>query len=137
MEPQGDKQPGDLTTWPMGHLAFGAWITIRNHYYQDKLRARRPPPGSEGGGGVDPLATIMYELALLEDAGGRKEAGKELEDELVAALVDGRLPAWYEAQLRRLYDEDRASAYAVGVVDRGFEHLPWDGQLHGRLAGII
>ncbi|KXZ54486.1 hypothetical protein GPECTOR_4g551 [Gonium pectorale] len=126
MNPQSGG--GDLDTWPIGNLTFGAWITINNWYTEDKMAVYGPDEDE-----ADPGSDSYHEAMMA----ALKRASKDLEDELVAALLGGCLPAWYEAQLRRLQGEGRASGYAVEIIRRGFRGVPWDVQVLARMAGLV
>ncbi|PNH07800.1 hypothetical protein TSOC_005694 [Tetrabaena socialis] len=112
---------GDLSAWPIGNLTYGAWITVRNHTLNAKLEAIADDDDDDDGG-------LGYNEAALQ------AAEQEFKGEIVAAILQGRLPAWYEARLRQLRD---ASYYVQEVVARrSFADIVWDTQVLDRLAGL-
>ncbi|GFR49074.1 hypothetical protein Agub_g11101, partial [Astrephomene gubernaculifera] len=98
------KVDSDLSTWPMGNLTFGAWITIRNWFFEDRMMAAYELGPDE--------QDKLQEMA--------KRAAAEFVEEIARVLVQGRMPQWYEEQLRKLQREGRQSYYVMEIVRRKF-----------------
>lgn len=62
------------------------------------------------------------------------KARVSFEAHIVEALLDGRLPAWLERELRALLPH-RASGYVHELALRRFQGIPYDEELLGMLAG--
>jgi len=66
-----------------------------------------------------------------------KTPGKNYFDknEIVKALCLGRLPQWYEDNIRKLHATGSGSGYTQKLIENNsFSQIPWDHHIHSQIA---
>lgn len=142
---------------PVGTLMFGCWTFL----YQCNTRAYARDIGAAGGGGVSGGSDMDIEgfdsttsganAAFQFDSSGvnlvNSEVAAEARDtlalELVQALLEGRLPAWFRFKLSDLdrlrvtsdLGQQQPDAYCAEIKRRDFRGIQWNHAALASLAG--
>ncbi|PNW83206.1 hypothetical protein CHLRE_06g311100v5 [Chlamydomonas reinhardtii] len=132
MDTSGRSSGMDLRAWASGALVFGAWITVKRWWVEDRRHQRR-----EAAMEVDERDDhgAQEEQAWARERAWLRELAQEWRRELEQQLLGGSLPDWFAGQLAALQAGGRASGYNHELMRRRLQGVTWDTQLLDRFAG--
>ena len=100
---------------------------MQKDYYPEK--AVEAMFGVQMEGQHRPMGNLVFNVWM-----ALNRAGLVDRDVIVHTMLDGELPAWFEATVRGLPPAARDNCYIKRLLEAGFKGIPWDVQMHARIS---